>query len=315
MVKKIPARFNRFAAVFDDAAARAAGSWESSGSEHSSAADLSDLVNSFLERESREERESEELVDNGDQDKDEDDEIDFEYRDRLKDLLYRENDAVKGSIHAAVEKAYGEVDGSSSSGTSSPDFKRQLMARLRSRGFDAGLCKSKWEKSGRCLAGNYEYIDLIAGGSRYIVQVLLDGEFTIARPSGGYASLLEILPPVFVGKPEELKQVVRLMCTAVRKSMTIAGIHLPPWRRHDYIQNKWFGSYKRTTNEILSRKAALSYGCGGSSENQTLKRILFNRREDFVAKSGVGIRNLAAAVVLKQKENGAVNMCATIVVR
>ncbi|EYU40926.1 hypothetical protein MIMGU_mgv1a024946mg, partial [Erythranthe guttata] len=275
MVKKIPARFNRFAAAFDDAAAKAAGSWESSGSEHS-AADLSDLVNSFLERESREERDSEELVDNGDQDKDEDDEIDFEYRDRLKDLLYRENDAVKGTIHAAVERAYREVDGSgsSSSGSSSPDFKRQLMARLRSRGFDAGLCKSRWEKSGRCLAGDYEYIDVIAGGTRYIVQVLLDGEFTIARPCGGYASLLEILPPVFVGKPEELKQVVRLMCTAVRKSMTIAGIHLPPWRRHDYIQNKWFGSYKRTTNEISSRKA-LNYGCG-SSENQTLKEISFN---------------------------------------
>ncbi|KAL7126607.1 hypothetical protein ABFS83_14G199600 [Erythranthe nasuta] len=301
MVKKIPARFNRFAAAFVDTAARAAGSWESSGSEHS-AADLSDLVNSFLERESREERESEELVDNVDQDKDENEEIDFEYRNRLKDLLYRENDAVKGSIHAAVENAYREVDGSgsSSSGSSSTDFKRRLMARLRSRGFDA--------------AGDYEYVDVIAGGTRYIVQVLLEGEFTIARPSGGYASLLEILPVVFVGKPEELKQVVRFMCTAVRKSMTIAGIHLPPWRRHDYIQNKWFGSYKRTTNEISSWKAALSYGGGGSSENQTLKGTSFNCTKDFVAKSGVGIRNLAAAVVLKQKENGAVNMCATIVV-
>ncbi|KAL8046014.1 hypothetical protein ABFX02_08G151300 [Erythranthe guttata] len=292
---KIPARFNRFAAAFDGAAK--ARSWESSGSEHS-AADLSDLVNSFLERESREERESEDqFVDDEDTDENE---VDFESRDLLKDLLDCGNDAVRGSIHAAVEKAYREVvsGGAGSNSSSSPDFKRRLMARLRSRGFDAGLCKSKWEKIGRCPAGDYEYVDVTAGGTRYIVQVLLDGEFTIARPSGGYASLLEILPPVFVGKTEELKQVVRLMCAAVRKSMRSAGIHVPPWRRLAYMQNKWFASYKRTTNEIPSRKA-LNYG-SGSPENQTIPGIIFNCRGGFGG--GVRTRNQLAAAVLNRKE-------------
>ncbi|KAL7103074.1 hypothetical protein ACP275_08G158300 [Erythranthe tilingii] len=293
----IPARFNRFAAAFDGAAK--ARSWESSGSEHS-AADLSDLVNSFLERESREERESGDQFVDDDEDKDEN-EVDFESRDLLKDLLDCGNDAVRESIRAAVEKAYREVGGAAASNSSSsPDFKRRLMARLRSRGFDAGLCKSKWEKIGRCPAGDYEYVDVTAGGTRYIVQVLLDGEFTIARPSGGYASLLEILPPVFVGKPEELKQVVRLMCAAVRKSMRSAGIHVPPWRRLAYMQNKWFASYKRTTNEIPSREA-LNYG-SGLPENQTIPGIIFNCRGGFGAKGGVRTRNQLATAVLNRKE-------------
>lgn len=112
-------------------------SCESSGSEHS--ADLSDLVNSFLERETTQERRGhEELVD---QDKDDDEEIgrsnspDLEARDVLKNLFSHENDAVRRSIHEEVVRAYGEAGGCLSS---SPDFKRRLMARLRNRGFDAG---------------------------------------------------------------------------------------------------------------------------------------------------------------------------------
>ncbi|KAI3466522.1 hypothetical protein Pfo_023185 [Paulownia fortunei] len=300
-MEKIPVKFNRVAAAFDEFAR--VRSCESSGEEHS--ADLSDLLNSFFEREIREQRKSEEVDPHKDGNVFDDEELesnspDFESRDFLKNLFDSEHDGVKRSIHAAVEKAYREFGGGKSS---SPDFKRRLMARLRSRGFDAGLCKSKWEKNERCPSGDYEYVDVNAGGTRYIIAVFLAGEFTIARPTGGYASLLEVFPPIFVGKPDELKQVVRLMCGAIRKSMKSVGIHVPPWRRLAYMQSKWFGSYKRTTNETASRKAS---DVGGDlSGNQRVgfvpvKGISFYCREEFAAEAGVRIGNLAAA--LNQKE-------------
>jgi uncharacterized protein (TIGR01615 family) len=124
----------------------------------------------------------------------------------------------------------------------------------------AGLCKSKWEKTGRYPSGNYEYIDVNVSGNRYIIEVLLAREFEIARPSDKYASLLDVLALIFVGKVEDLKQVVRQMCMAMKESMKSMGMHVPPWRRSGYMNSKWFGSYKRTTNEVPTRKSTIRRG-------------------------------------------------------
>ncbi|PIN21303.1 hypothetical protein CDL12_05997 [Handroanthus impetiginosus] len=302
---KIPVKFERVAAAFNEVAR--VRSCDSSGSEHSadlSSVDLSDMVNSFLEREIREQRRIED-VDQNEIDDDDDEwgisnSEEFESRDCLKNLFDFQNDTVKRSIHAEVENAYRELtDGDCS--PSSPDFKRQLMARLRSGGFDAGLCKSKWEKNGRCTAGNYEYVDVNAAGVRYIIEVLPAEEFTIARPTGGYAALLEVFPQIFVGKPDELKQVVRLMSSAIRKSMKRVGIHVPPWRRHAYMQSKWFGSFKRTTSEISSRKVA-NFGGEQKMGFVPVTGVPFYCRQDFAAGAGASVRvgNLAAA--LNQKK-------------
>ncbi|KAG8385806.1 hypothetical protein BUALT_Bualt03G0083600 [Buddleja alternifolia] len=293
----IPVKFKRTAAAFDEVVR--VRSCESSGSEHS-AADLSDLVNSFLEREINEERRSTEEID---LDIDAESEIndesegnnsaDFELQDSLKNLFDRKNDGVKRSIHAEVEKALREEIGDKNS---SPEFNRRLMARLRNRGFDAGLCKSKWEKNGRNPSGNYEYIDVNANGNRYIIEVFLAGEFTIARPTICYASLLDIFPPVFVGKPDELRQVTRLMCSAIRKSMKRVDLNVPPWRRLAYMQAKWFGSYKRTTNEIPSRNVGGRELIGNKFVGfAPVPGVSFYCREDFAAKAGGRIGNLAAA--------------------
>ncbi|GER56308.1 hypothetical protein STAS_34034 [Striga asiatica] len=72
-------------------------------------------------------------------------------------------------------------------------------------------------------------------------------EFTIARPTEGYAALLAMFPRIFVGRPDELRQVVKTMCAAIKKSMKTAGIVVPPWRRLAYVQSKWFGPHERTT--------------------------------------------------------------------
>ncbi|KAL3627407.1 hypothetical protein CASFOL_028770 [Castilleja foliolosa] len=301
----IPVRFQRVAAAFDEMAKVC--SCESSGSEHS--ADLSVLVNSFFEREISDRKiraNDEDVLDRDFSDADEvnDGEIEvispdqIESTESLKRFFDLGNDAVKRSIHAEVEAALGEVSGEKDS---LPEFKRQLMARLRSRGFDAGLCKSKWEKNGHNPSGNYEYIDVNTGdNSRYMVEVNLAGEFTIARPTVSYTSLLENFPAIFVGKPEELKQVIRLMSKAIRKSMKSVKLNMPPWRRLAYMQAKWLGSYKRTINETPTRKA-----CESLSGSRFVgfapamgKTTSLYCRGDFVAQRGGGriISNLAAAL-------------------
>ncbi|KAG7012661.1 hypothetical protein SDJN02_25414, partial [Cucurbita argyrosperma subsp. argyrosperma] len=254
---KIPARFQRMAAAFE----------ESSGSEHSSAAetftDLSDLVKSFMERDYH-----------------------FEGGDRCDDVVENEKDGVvsdgivldggEWSLPEAVGTLQRLIGGRESKGIrrkievevelacrligekpSSPEFKRKLMTQLRDRGIDAGLCKSKWEKFGRFPAGDYEYVDVKVNENRYIVEAFLVGEFDIARPTTQYAMLLKACPQIYVGKVEELKKIVKVMCSGMRESMKSNQMAIPPWRRNGYMQAKWFGSYKRTTNEVPTKRASL----------------------------------------------------------
>ncbi|KAL2520114.1 Uncharacterized protein Fot_24037 [Forsythia ovata] len=44
----------------------------------------------------------------------------------------------------------------------------------------------------------------------------------------------------------------------MKKSMKRVEIHVPPWHRLAYLHAKWFGSYKRTINEIPVRDGSNS---------------------------------------------------------
>ncbi|KAF6159185.1 hypothetical protein GIB67_032802 [Kingdonia uniflora] len=269
---KIPFRYARVTAAFDEMAR--ARLCESSGSEYSadSLTDLSDLVNSFIERD--DERSD------GDEDKRECEReserkrsgsglagFTFcsgpETKEMLHDLLQCDGyDQVKESIRVEVELAVrvlgtGESDG----------FKRRVMNHLRERGLDAGLCKSKWKKIGPFPVGDYEYIDVLVDETRYVVEVSLVSEFSIARPSSNYQALLDIFPEVCVFKVEELKQVVKLMCPAAKESMRNSDMLVPPWRKKDYMMSKWCSSYKRTTRGVLDTKVSDSgVGVAGKRE-------------------------------------------------
>ncbi|KAL5097469.1 hypothetical protein RYX36_001796 [Vicia faba] len=186
-----------------------------------------------------------------------DDEEGLEKIEMLKNLFDGNEDGEederedKERIRREVDVAIGGLVGSD---TSFPGLKRWLMTQLRERGFDAGLCKTKWETKGKLTAGDYEYIDVNLSGKRYIIEVSLASEFEIARPTNQYSSLLEIFPMIFVGKVEEFKRVVRLMCSAIKGSMKRMDLHVAPWRRNLYMQTRWFSSYKRTTNAVGIRK-------------------------------------------------------------
>lgn len=136
-------------------------------------------------------------------------------------------------------------------------LRRNVMMCLRDFGYNAAICKSKWESSGGLTAGNYEFIDVVKSDAvnrqtRYFVDLDFAAEFEIARPTSFYERLSQSLPKVFVGKNEELKQILRTMSDAARRSLKSRDLHLPPWRKHRFMQNKWLGPYKRTSNIIPS---------------------------------------------------------------
>ncbi|KAK9935920.1 hypothetical protein M0R45_012793 [Rubus argutus] len=308
MGARIPVTFQRVAAAFDQGARVRL--CESSGSEHSAAAesfgDLSDLVNSFIERgnyggDSREdaheeiERDSLEI----------DEELeggywsDSETKDTLRGLLDKSNggDHVKQNILAEVEHAC-QVIGD----RSDREFKRKLMTHLRHKRFDAGLCKSKWAKSSRFPAGDYEFVDVNVNGTRYIVEPFFTGEFEIARPTSRYTSLLNVLPQIFIGEVEELKKIVRIMCTAIKKSMKEVDMPIPPWRRNGYMLAKWFGSYKRTTSAVPTKAFEFDEGFDVKRSSfgfEAMPTKSYYCRDDFATKTGLRIGNLTAAFQAK----------------
>ncbi|CAN8294096.1 unnamed protein product [Cochlearia groenlandica] len=245
---QILGRFNRIAAMFDHAAARERTACNSSsGSDHypeEETEDLWDLVESFINKEV-EVLHEEVKDDKSDVDeKEEEEEEEEDVKERLRRILEYHGGGERRRIMDEVEIASEFVE-----------EKRHLMAYLRNKGFDAGLCKSRWERFGKNTAGKYEYVDVNdVDKNRFIVETNLVGEFDIARPTKRYISILSKLPRVYVGPPEELKQVLRIMCYEIRRSMKQAGIHVPPWRRNGYMQAKWFGHYKRTSSEMVSYK-------------------------------------------------------------
>ncbi|KAK2412890.1 hypothetical protein QL285_048040 [Trifolium repens] len=257
--RNIPMKFERLAAAFESEEVARVILCESSGSEHSpeSSTDLSDPVNSFMEKSSviavLGEEDAAVLHDKENRD--------FEWYDYsekkeiLQEIFDAADDEVKEKLRREVELAIQIVAGDKSS----PGYKRLIMSSLRERGFDAGLCKTKWERKGRFIAGDYEYIDVNYGGNRYIIEISLMSEFEIARATNQYNSLLDVFPFVFVGKVEELKKIVMIMCTAMKDSMKTMDMHVPPWRKNSYMQAKWFNTYKRTTNEVAARKFNIGF--------------------------------------------------------
>lgn len=132
-------------------------------------------------------------------------------------------------------------------------LRRAVMARLRCLGYNAAICKSRWDHSRGFPGGDYEYIDIIAdhiGRERLIVDVDFRGQFQIARPTQLFSAALKLVPAVFVGKADRLQQLVDLMSDATKWSLKSCGMHLPPWRKTDYMRAKWLAAYKRTTNEV-----------------------------------------------------------------
>ncbi|WOK91773.1 hypothetical protein Cni_G00464 [Canna indica] len=148
-------------------------------------------------------------------------------------------------------------------------YRRTVSDGLRSLGYDAAICKSRWDKNPSFPAGEYEYIDVVIdGGLRLLVDVDFKSEFEVARPTKSYRAVLQHLPSVFVGRPDRLQRIVALASEAARQSLKKKGLHVPPWRRPEYMRAKWLSPHQRMTamdeakEESVSEGAKSSYGSG-----------------------------------------------------
>ncbi|GAB2248491.1 hypothetical protein Droror1_Dr00008373 [Drosera rotundifolia] len=128
------------------------------------------------------------------------------------------------------------------------DFGRVVTEGLVAVGFDASVCKSKWEKSPSFPAGEYQYIEVIVEGERLIVDIDFRSEFEIAKGTKAYKAILLTLPYIFVGKSDRLSRIITLTSEAAKQSLKKKGMHLPPWRRTEYVRAKWFSPHTRLTS-------------------------------------------------------------------
>uniref|UniRef100_A0A5B7B7V8 Uncharacterized protein n=1 Tax=Davidia involucrata TaxID=16924 RepID=A0A5B7B7V8_DAVIN len=128
------------------------------------------------------------------------------------------------------------------------DYCRKIViAGLQALGYDASICKSRWEKSPSYPAGEYEYVDVIVEGERLIIDIDFRSEFEIARSTKTYKTILQTLPYIFVGKPDRLQRIISIVSESAKQSLKKKGMHFPPWRKAEYVKAKWLSPYTRTT--------------------------------------------------------------------
>ncbi|KAM7485269.1 hypothetical protein LguiA_001278 [Lonicera macranthoides] len=122
---------------------------------------------------------------------------------------------------------------------------------LLALGYDASICKSRWEKSPSYPAGEYEYIDAIVEEERLLIDIEFRSEFEIARPTVNYKAILQSLPYIFVGRPDRLEQIVSMVSEAAKLSLKKRGMHIPPWRKTEYMRGKWLSPHTRALNDAV----------------------------------------------------------------
>ncbi|XP_059626250.1 uncharacterized protein LOC132269178 [Cornus florida] len=230
----------------------------SSGSEHARESDdeslsLSDLVDGFLVDDDASVQLSENELDSGS------DRSISTAANVIQDLIRKAvTDRADSFKNELVARVYSAMVAFSSVTPDKLILRRRVMAFLRDCGYNAAICKTKWESSGGLTSGNYEFIDVVRSdlNGRYFIELDLAGEFEIARPTNQYEQMFQALPRVLVGRSEELKQIVKVMSDAAKLSLKSRGLHLPPWRKNRYMQNKWFGPYRRTMNFIPANSSS-----------------------------------------------------------
>ncbi|GJP43900.1 hypothetical protein CLOM_g3296 [Closterium sp. NIES-68] len=159
--------------------------------------------------------------------------------------------AVFDVVIAALEHARTPAVDVSTCSTSS-SARNAVVHQLRRRGYDAAVCYSQWDYSNGVPDGSHEYCDVILHSSsphrlpeRLIVDLDFRAQFQVARPTPQYSYILQLTPAFFVGCPDRLHRLVEILSEAMRLSLHAQGMHVPPWRRHQYLAAKWTAAYSR----------------------------------------------------------------------
>lgn len=105
-----------------------------------------------------------------------------------------------------------------------------------------------------------------------MVDVDFRSEFEIARPTKTYKAILHTLPYVFVGKCDRLQSIVALASEAAKLSLKKRCMHIPPWRKVEYVRAKWISPYtcsrgvKEETEEKKHLEEALVLSAAAACE-------------------------------------------------
>lgn len=132
-------------------------------------------------------------------------------------------------------------------------IRESLVKLLKSSGYDAAVCSSKWHGDTKVPGGDHEYIDVVINGNngvseRLIIEIDFQSHFEIARAVESYEAILSSLPIVYVGSLSRLDQFLQIMVEATRWSLKQNSMPLPPWRSLTYLQAKWHSSYERRSD-------------------------------------------------------------------
>ncbi|KAL0437425.1 UNVERIFIED_CONTAM: hypothetical protein Sradi_0450400 [Sesamum radiatum] len=119
-------------------------------------------------------------------------------------------------------------------------------------GHNASICKSKWDKSPSFPAGEYEYVDVIIEGERFIIDIDFRSEFEVARSTKAYKLVLQTLPNIFVGTADRLEKIIDIVSEAAKLSLKKKGMPIPPWRKADYVKAKWLSPFTRISPTSIS---------------------------------------------------------------
>ncbi|XP_023757244.1 uncharacterized protein LOC111905747 [Lactuca sativa] len=150
-----------------------------------------------------------------------------------------------------------------------------LVKLLRLSGYDAAVCTSRWQGTGKVPGGDHEYVDIInyndsGNVDRLIIDIDFRSHFEIARAVPSYNRILKSLPVVYVGTLTKLKQFLQVMVEAAKSSLKQNSMPLPPWRSLAYLQSKWHSPYQRHVNPELESEleSELFSGSGFGSEHK-----------------------------------------------
>lgn len=153
------------------------------------------------------------------------------------------------------------------------DLIKIVATKLQSLGYDSSICKSKWEKTNSCPAGDYQFIDAIVEGETLIIDIDFRSEFEIARSTSNYKTILQSLPYIFVGKKERLKQIVAVVSEAAKQSLKKKGMHVPPWRKRDYMLAKWISPSASRSKQVSDAAAVETVSSEVDNESGELELI------------------------------------------
>ncbi|KAK9271291.1 hypothetical protein L1049_026881 [Liquidambar formosana] len=141
-----------------------------------------------------------------------------------------------------------------SSNTCAYCLRRRVVKFLCDQGFHATLCTSKWNNTHKFPGGTHEYIEVIAStqGRKkqipFVVEIEFRDEFEMAKACEEYQRLINQLPETYIGKADYLNAMVRIVCSAAKRSAKDKKIHMGPWRKTSFMQMKWSGSYVKPSS-------------------------------------------------------------------